>query len=96
VAFNPETGGTEWRAIFENALFVITLVCVMTYFFFSFEHNKPGIKQASALGRWLMMVTFGAFFGSTVMARMALLIDRLHFLSKEWFQAISDTLSRGG
>jgi hypothetical protein len=67
----------------------------MTYFFFSFEHNRPGIRQASALGRWLMMVTFGAFFGSTVMARMALLIDRLQFMIHDWYRAV-ETAVRGG
>jgi hypothetical protein len=33
------------------------------------------------------MITFGAFFGSTVMARMALLIDRLQFLQGDWIEA---------
>ena len=88
-------GGLDLKLTLENVLFALTLVCVMTYFFFGFEHNKPGIKQASALGRWLMMITFGAFFGSTVMARMALFIDRLQFLSKDWLQSI-ETLVRGG
>ncbi len=75
-------------AMFENVFFMTTLVCVMTYFFFSFEHDKPVIKQVSTLGRWLMMVTFGAFFGATVMARMALLIDRLQFLTGDWVDGI--------
>jgi hypothetical protein len=88
-------GGLDLKTTLENILFAATLLCVMTYFFFSFEHDKPGIKQASALGRWLMMVTFGAFFGSTVMARMALLIDRLQFMTHDWVRAI-ENLFRGG
>jgi len=88
-------GGLDLRLTLENILFAVTLLCVMTYFFFSFEHNRPGLKQASALGRWLMMVTFGAFFGSTVMARMALLIDRLQFMTSDWVRGI-ETLIRGG
>lgn len=87
-------GGLDLRLTLENILFAVTLLCVMTYFFFSFEHNRPGIKQASNLGRWLMMITFGAFFGSTVMARMALLIDRLQFMTSDWYRAI-ETLLRG-
>ena len=31
-----------------------------------------------------MMFAFGAIFGSTVMARMALLIDRVWFLMHDW------------
>ncbi len=90
IVLNPGPDGAtiSWGAMAENLLFVVTLVCVMTYFFFSFEHNKPVIKQASAAGRYLMMVTFGAFFGATVMARMALLIDRLQFLTQDWVEAI--------
>jgi hypothetical protein len=94
VALRPEPGGPtlDLWTMFENLFFMITLVCVMTYFFFSFEHDKPFIKQASITGRYLMMVTFGAFFGATVMARMALLIDRLQFLIDDWAAAVARLL----
>jgi len=78
---------------FNNALFVFTLLSVMYYFFFSFQLT-PGKKISrvlvgvSASGRWLMMVCFGAYFGSTVMARMALLVERLQFLLTDWSAAI--------
>jgi hypothetical protein len=71
----------------ENWLFLVSLVCVMTYFFYTFESNNKGIQVASNTGRWMMMITFGAFFGSTVMGRMALLIDRLQFLKDQWWPA---------
>ena len=74
----------DLAASLNNVIFVVTLLCVMTYFFFSFEHDKPGIKQASAAGRWLMMISFGAFFGATIMARMSLLIERLQFFTEQW------------
>jgi hypothetical protein len=70
--------------LLANWIFAITLVCVMTYFLFSFEHNRPGIYHASMAGRWMMMLCFGAFFGSTIMARMALLVERLQFLIEKW------------
>ena len=71
-----------------NWVFVLTLICVMTYFLFSLEHNRPGIYQASVAGRWLMMLCFGAFFGSTIMARMALLVERLQFLIEKWIPTL--------
>jgi len=74
--------------ILANWIFAVTLICVMTYFLFSLEHNKPGIYQASMVGRWLMMLCFGAFFGSTIMARMALLVERMQFLIEKWLPAI--------
>jgi hypothetical protein len=75
-------------ASFTNILFLVTLLCVMTYFFFSFEHKSTGVRRAAALGRWLMMIAFGAMFGSTVMARLSLFIGRLDFLFREWVHLI--------
>jgi len=86
VELSPTGGLMVWRTL-ENWLFVVTLVCVMTYFFFSIRQDRPLIKHASNTGRWLLMITFGAFFGSTIMARMALLIDRLQFLGGPWLEA---------
>jgi hypothetical protein len=70
----------------NNTVFFITLLTVMSYFFFSFEHRHPAVKGSARLGRWLLMVAFGAIFGNTVMARMSLLIDRLQFLLLQWLQ----------
>ncbi|NUQ00164.1 MAG: hypothetical protein HUU35_09955 [Armatimonadetes bacterium] len=64
----------------NNLVFVLTLVCVMVYFFFSFRHQNKAISSTARVGRWLLMVAFGATFGSTVMARFSLLIDRIQFL----------------
>jgi len=63
-----------------NLLIFVTLVTVMSYFFFSFEHRHPAIRGSAKMGRWMLMVSFGAIFGSTVMGRMSLFIDRAAFL----------------
>ena len=68
----------------QNLVIVVTIITVMTYFFFSFEHRSRTIRTSASLGRWLLMVAFGAIFGSTVMARMALLTYRLWFLINAW------------
>ena len=83
-SFKPLYVPADIAASVNNVIFVGTLLCVMTYFFFSFEHDRPGIRQASATGRWLMMISFGAFFGATIMARMSLLIERLQFFTEQW------------
>ena len=52
--------------------------------------TRPGRLAASPLsGRWLLMVCFGAFFGSTVMARTALLVERVQFLLIDWAGALA-------
>jgi len=91
VFFSEESefsGKFDWYSSFNNALFVFTLLSVMYYFFFSFRKSSALLSKVSASGRYLMMICFGAYFGSTVMARMALLVERLQFLIGPWFQAL--------
>jgi hypothetical protein len=38
------------------------------------------------MGRWLLMVGFGAIFGTTMMTRFVLFIDRAYFLLIEWLR----------
>jgi len=72
-----------------NIFFVVTLVTSLTYFFFTFKRVEGGVvESASSVGRWLMMGCFGAFFGSTIMARMALLVERLEYLIHTWIPAM--------
>lgn len=68
----------------NNVVFVVTLVCVMLYFFFSFERKNAVVRHGATVGRWLLMVAFGAMFGNTVMARMSLFIERFQFLAVQW------------
>ena len=56
----------------------------MSYFFFSFEQKHVALRGSAKLGRWLMMFAFGAIFGSTMMARLALLIDRMYYLTNDF------------
>ncbi len=70
----------------NNILFVGTIVCVMVYFFFSFSHDRKAISSTAKTGRWLLMISFGAFFGNTVMTRMAVFLERLQYLIDEWIK----------
>lgn len=69
----------------NNIIFLITLLSVLTYFLFSFEQKGKFVPGFTRLGRWLLMVGFGAIFGSTVMTRFALLIDRMYYVLIEFF-----------
>jgi hypothetical protein len=67
-----------------NAAFVlIGVVSVLVYFSFSLEH-KGVVGVVSRVGIWFLMVSFGASFGYTVMARLSLLIGQLTFLMQDW------------
>lgn len=63
-----------------NAL-LVAIGTLGTLFFFVFTREQKGpLLYASHIGRWTMMIAFGAAFGFTVMARMSLLIGRMQFL----------------
>lgn len=60
-----------------NAIIILLGVSsVLFYFFFSIEHTGVG-KAVARTGIIFLMISFGAAFGYTVMARMSLLIGRL-------------------
>ena len=69
--------GVEWMTLAGlNALLVlIGVVSVLFYFFFSIEHTGT-VRRVARVGIYFLMVSFGAAFGYTVMARMSLLIGR--------------------
>ena len=83
-ATHPAIKAVNLPDALNNLVFLVVLLCVMSYFFFSFEQKNPMIKGSAKLGRWLMMFSFGAIFGSTIMARLALLIDRMDSLMNDF------------
>ena len=70
----------------DALLLMIGTFCVLVYFFFSIEH-RGAVGALSKVGIWVLMITFGASFGNTVMARMSLLIGRIQFLLFDWLKA---------
>ncbi len=76
----------------NNVLATVILLTVMAYFFFSFEHRSAIRRVPANMGRWFLMFAFGAMFGSTVMARMSLLIGRIDFLLSDWWPMVSHAL----
>ncbi len=78
--------GTASLSLFEspfvafNSLVVIVgTITGLLYFFFSREH-KGALGQASRVGVYFLMISFGASFGFAVMGRISLLIGRFFHL----------------
>jgi len=78
-------------ASINTILIFIGVMAGLVYFFFSKEHTGTYGKVAK-LGIWTLMITFGAAFGYTVMARISLLIARVDFLQNSWWPAIKHLL----
>jgi len=73
--------------IIDNILVAGGTFAGLVYFFFSKEH-KGAFGATAKVGIWVIMVTFGATFGYTVMSRMSLLIGRMDFIFGDWLGLI--------
>ncbi len=82
----PLDGG--WFSILSGLLIVFGTLSCLIYFYFSIPHTGV-VGRVSKFGSMLLMISFGASFGYTVMARISLLIGRIMFLLKDWLGAIS-------
>lgn len=83
-----------WQSV-RNVVLVLGILACLVYFFFSFEH-KGVVGQVAKVGIWVLMITFGAAFGYTVMGRIALLAIRLEFLFDDWLWLIDPVGKRLG
>ncbi len=71
----------------DNAIIVIGTVCTLLYFAFTARGTSPAnrlVRSAGSVGRWFMLVAFGAVIGNVVMSRISLLIGRVQFLLADW------------
>ncbi|MBN2055757.1 hypothetical protein JW905_12590 [bacterium] len=71
------------KATIYGVIIFMGVISVLCYFFFSKAHTGL-YGYFTQLGIWFLMVSFGASFGYTVMARISLFIGRLQFLFTDW------------
>ena len=79
--------GMTWWGTVSAVLILVGILSALLYFYFSIKHEGP-IKHISKLGRYYLMIGFGASFGLTVMGRISLLIERFNFLINDWIGMI--------
>jgi hypothetical protein len=77
----------QFILIVTNLVILLGVLCGLIYFFFSREHTGA-FGVASRFGIWILMITFGASFGYTVMGRISLLVGRITFLLRDWLSLI--------
>jgi len=71
----------------KGFLVVVGVISTLMYFYFSRPH-KGALGVIANVGMWFIMISFGAHFGYTVMARVSLLIGRVQFLVIEWLHLV--------
>jgi hypothetical protein len=73
----------DFGATIGNWILIVGLLATLIFFFFSKEH-KGALGGTAKVGVYFLMVSFGASYGYTVMARISLLIGRVMFLLHDW------------
>lgn len=71
-----------------NAVFVIGWLTIVSFFFFTlfqdekrgFSAVRVGVKHLSTVGRWTLMICFGASVGNVISGRLSMLINKLQFI----------------
>ncbi|MGB9824093.1 MAG: hypothetical protein ACPLN0_06585 [Candidatus Hydrothermia bacterium] len=71
----------------NNVIIVFGTIFTILYFYFSKEH-KGALGAGAKVGMTILMITFGASFGYTIMARISLLIGRIYFLLHNWLRLV--------
>ncbi len=71
----------------DSLILVVGVVTTILYFYFSKPH-KGILGGAAKVGIVFIMISFGASFGYTLMARLSLLIGRLYFILSDLLHII--------
>ncbi len=88
-SLNPQHQADGWTGVLLSLLIVVGVVSTLIYFYFSKEH-KGVLGGVAKVGIWFIMISFGAHFGYTVMARISLLIGRVQFLIFDFGNSIKE------
>jgi hypothetical protein len=83
----------SWKGVglggtLNNLMLSLGTALALVYFFFTFKPNVVS-NAAGRVGRWVLMLCFGAAFGSAVQGRLSLLISQMQFMLKDWLHLIS-------
>ena len=79
---------TGWNIVsLNNVILTVGVITTILYFYFSKPH-KGALGWAARVGIVFIMVSFGASFGYTLMARISLLIGRLYFILSDLLHVI--------
>jgi hypothetical protein len=84
---NPLNADTM-RDMLGGFILILGTIAGLVYFYFSKKHTglTGGVARVGVI---VLMISFGAAFGFTAMARISLLIGRLQFLLGDWLGVLN-------
>lgn len=75
-----------------NIVLVVSVICTIIYFFFTDRYTGKlvgPLRHLPTVGRWAMMICFGASFASASAGFLSKLIVRFMFLVRDWLGVVS-------
>lgn len=86
---SPLTAASPMGTIDCIIIFVGT-IAALSHFIFTYEGVHTGyLSYLPKVGRWLMLMAFGASFGNTVMTRFGMYQGRILFLLRDWLGIVA-------
>jgi len=90
----PDDAG-GWGNWVNQIMIAVGTLATLAYFYFTWgvgEADGVGRRGVSrwvaSIGRYVIMLTFGAIFANTIMARVSLLVGRINFLLGDWLNLL--------
>ncbi|TKJ30577.1 MAG: hypothetical protein CEE40_04410 [Chloroflexi bacterium B3_Chlor] len=87
VSISPATAGSVEAAV-DNVCLAVGTIGTLAYFYFTMGSGggprNALIRFWATVGKWVMLITFGAIFGNRIMGYVSLLIERAYFLLGDW------------
>jgi len=68
----------------DNIIMVVGTVTTLMFFYFTITRENKVVRISGSIGKYVMMIAFGASFGNSVMSRMSMMIGRVQFLLGDW------------
>ena len=73
----------------NNIIIFVGCITALSHFIFTYEGMHKGtLGFVPKVGRWMMLMAFGASFGNTVMPRFGMYQGRILFLLRDWLQVV--------
>ena len=92
VSIAPEQG---MDAVLNNLLLVFGTIGAFLSFRFVTSTQRPFLRGVDMfargwgrVGRWFVLVAFGAIFADTAVSRISILIGRMYYLLHDWLQVV--------
>lgn len=92
VSLSPAQG---WGTVVNNLLLVIgTIGAFLSFRFIASTDRTPlralegAARRWGYVGRWFVLIAFGAIFAGTAVSRISILIGRMYYLLHDWLQVV--------